>query len=351
MAAAAVLCLLLCACGKKTEEIPAEPVPAVTPTPYVGAEPSPGPVQQPVPATGTEPTPAPDPETDVIVTKNPSDEVLKPDGYTWFIAHATNSESISWRFTDPVGTAHSVDETMALNPPLELEELPDDTIALRKVPESFNGWSVQASFVGNGRSVTTDSAFINVGDFETMYADIINKYASALADGIRDESAAAEHGVSSMITVNGNAGYAFRDLDRNGTPELIIATSGDNEDAENLVLAIYTSSGSESIKLIEAYPRSRVYLLDDGRIYNPGSSGAYNSSYSIYSVRGDRTVFEEAVYTARDGDSDDLIWYYSKEEGFREEDNLKVTKKEALDRMEQWENSIYLPEINLLVRN
>ena len=346
---------MLCACGKKEEDVlvedqvvPVETVYVSTPTPYATAEPTDVPVQPTV-----EPTTAIDPERDVIITKNPSDEALNEGDKTWFIAHANNAESISWRFTDTTGTAHSVEETMAMNPGLELEVLPEDTIALRNVPLSLNGWCIQARFDGSYSSAVTEPAYINVGNFDVSYAGIINLYSNALISGIKTEGEAYDMGISPMVSLGDNVGYAYKDLDKNGIPELILAVAGDNltEDAKDMVLAVYTLVNDEAVKLIECYPRSRIYLMTDGRIYNPGSSGAYNSSNSVYHVNVDKTVFDESVYSGMDPDNDgNVIWYYSKDEGYKEEANLKVTENEAYERISEWEAKVYLPELQLLIR-
>ena len=78
-----------------------------------------------------QPTTVPQVSGPVTITKNPTGESIAVGGRTWFIAHANNATSLTWLFTDPQGQSYTIDQTMAANPGLMIQELPDDTLGVR----------------------------------------------------------------------------------------------------------------------------------------------------------------------------------------------------------------------------
>ena len=112
--------------------------------------------------TGESSRPALEETPGIKITKQPRSERLAAGGRTWFIAHAENAESISWQLLDPAGTVYTLQEAMEANPGLQLEELELDTIAVGNVPQSLDGWGIQAIFRGPDGMAVTDAAYITV---------------------------------------------------------------------------------------------------------------------------------------------------------------------------------------------
>ena len=113
----------------------------------------------------------------IIITKNPTGEALAIGGRTWFIAHADNADSLTWKLVSPDGTIFcSLDSAMEIHPGLKLEALEGDTLAVSNVPLSLNGWGVAALFENAGGSVATEPAYLYVGDFVTAYSSVIGAY-------------------------------------------------------------------------------------------------------------------------------------------------------------------------------
>ncbi len=245
------VCLILtviicfCACGKKADPIPANtiapeaPAPNTAPTPEATlAPPSDAPdivlevvpEQETVAAAETEePTPDVVAGPPVIVTKNPTSESLTIGGRTWFIAHAENAWSLTWQLIDPYGEVYSLESAMAVNPGLQLEALEGDTIAVSNVPITLNGWGVQARFDGDGNFAVTEPAYIYVRDFESAYSSIINRYLRTRSSDVANIGQYAYENDISEFCVNAESvGYALKDLDKNGIPELIISSIGYN---------------------------------------------------------------------------------------------------------------------------
>lgn len=245
------------------------------------------------------------------ITKNPSSEAIAIGGKTWFIAHADNATSMNWELVDPDGYIYTLSDAMALNPGLSLEALEGDTIAVSIVPVSMNGWSVQATFYGAGGAVSTSPAYIYVGDFLTAYSSAIEKYRIAKNAGNINPY---EYDVSEWITSCDHVGYALKDLDKNGIPELLIGGIGAKYNENNVIFELFTLENNTPVQLLTSWGRSRKYLMYDNRIYEEGSSGAAYSALDLYKVAGSYLVFDEGYATYRTDDYENAgtaIYHYS----------------------------------------
>lgn len=286
-------------------------------------------------------------EVQITVTKNPSSEALTVGGKTWFIAHADKAQSLTWQLVSPEGTVCSLEEAMAANPGLSLEALEGDTLAVSNVPLSFNGWAVQARFDGQGSSVTTSPAFIYVGDYLSAYSSVIEKYKAALAASVSTEADCSEYGVSEMLPYRQSVGYGFKDLDKDGVPELLIAETGTEETSRNILYAVYTLVDGQPTELGTSWPRSRLYLLSSNRIYNAGSGGASRAINNIYRLEEGRLILEEAVLSGEDGNGG-IAWYYSTDEDADFSNDTLISEDEAKAYLAAYEAGIFLPQLTKL---
>lgn len=263
------------------------------------------------------PTPTPiatqEPGLAVIITKNPTSEALNVGGKTWFIAHAENAVSLTWQMVDLQGNVHSIEETMNIMPGLVLEALEGDTIAVSDVPAALNGWGVIARFDGRGNSVTTDPAYIYVGDFINSYGNIIEKYRYGKEAANASGQNAMQYGVSEQVGYYENVGYALKDLDKNGLPELVIAgiNSKSQYPMAEPIFAIYTLSNNVPVEICTSYSRVRFYLLRDNRILYEASGGAADTLVELFNVNGQSLQFVEGYRTVNDYDLMGSTAYYS----------------------------------------
>ena len=131
----------------------------VTPTP--APIPTPAPTPTPEPASYYGPAP--------VITKNPTSESLAIGGTTWFISHAQNANRLTWQAVSPAGLVYTTAEALSLHPGLVLENQANDTLAVRNVPASLNGWGFQARFEGTGGVAVSSAAYIYVGDYVGAY--------------------------------------------------------------------------------------------------------------------------------------------------------------------------------------
>lgn len=97
-------------------------------------------------------------------------------------------------------------------------------------------------------------------------------------------------------------GYILKDLDQDGSDELIILSRGSLESSryqnEDMLYAVYTMKNGKPIRVLDSWTRSRNYLCADGGIYNEGSDGASYSTWCIRDIKNGRIVVREGVQTA-----------------------------------------------------
>jgi hypothetical protein len=134
-------------------------------------------------------------------------------------------------------------------------------------------------------------------DYAALYAPVLDAYREHESSGeggmvnwYGDEPGYVHVGVTGVR----HFGYAFRDLDRNGVPELLLGAVFTREDyAENtwlepdgyfanLILDLYTLADGEPLYLVNSGDRYRYSLTDDGQIHYEGSSGAAYSTACVF---------------------------------------------------------------------
>ncbi|MBR1455544.1 MAG: hypothetical protein IJ594_00110 [Oscillospiraceae bacterium] len=283
----------------------------------------------------------------IEITKNPTSEALAIGGKTWFIAHAVNADTLTWQLLDPDGQVFSLDAAMAANAGLRLEALEGDTLAVSNVPASLNGWAVQACFTGGGGSAVTTPAYIYVGDFVTAYGEILRAYQTAYETGSVTAEYAWNNGISEMIAYSSGVGYALKDLDKNGVPELIIAGMGTEDFSDKMVYGLYTLVDGKPVELATSYARMRYYVRSDSSVYWEGSSGASYSYCTVQRLQGDRLEDVEMVFTDFDAASGQTVYY--SQQGHSDElpsdKSVRIAEADFFSRMEQLESTIYVPPL------
>ena len=91
-------------------------------------------------------------------------------------------------------------------------------------------------------------------------------------------------------------GYAIRDINEDGIPELFILTRHEPTGIEEII-AIYTIRAGRTVPVGAFWSRNSCMIDSDGFIYNIGSSGADNSFSVIYTLRpgtGELQLVEES---------------------------------------------------------
>ncbi len=298
----------------------------------------------------TQTPPASDTSADpgVAVTKNPSSEALAIGGRTWFIAHADNGSAPAWLLQSPDEQIYTLADAMAAHPGLDLQVLPQDTIAVSNVPLSLNGWAVLARFDGPGGSVLTEPAYLFIGDFLGSYAPVIDNYRAAFTSGRRtDIGYLMENNLSELSAYSSGVGYALKDLDKNGVPELLIAGISTTEPTfDKCIYDVYTLDGSIPTRLAVSMARQRYFVRTDGSLYWEGSGGAGYAYYVVEQVKGKTVEQTESLFT--DLTADNQMAYYSRKgplDGADASNSTALSEADFQARVKALESTIYLPPL------
>ena len=142
-------------------------------------------------------------------------------------------------------------------------------------------------------------------------------------------------------------GYALKDLDKDGVPELIVAgmEMGESDFGVNALFDLYTLKEGEPLNLAASWPRNRYYLRTDNTILNEGSGGAGHSLFCVLRKSGDSLVTESTVFTYYDGGSRDGNY---RQAGYAYEpgpDSVRLTNAEFQVTVAKLESTIYLPPL------
>ena len=118
-------------------------------------------------------------------------------------------------------------------------------------------------------------------------------------------------------------GYVLRDLDGDGSPELIVLSVSDKFDViKSPVYAVYTLIGGRPVRLLNSWVRNRHFLREDGSFYNEGSNGAAYSIYGLIRVAGGGLTYEYVL-------SDEDIWHYTTDDDFDFSNDETITSDQA----------------------
>lgn len=112
----------------------------------------------------TEPTtePLPDPP---VITKNPTDEYHNEGENAIFIANAENYNYVYWTVYDPAHDVSYDARDVAWHfDGLSVEGDNSNELILYNLPMGIDGWCVEATFVGDAGSVSTDHAYVYVAE-------------------------------------------------------------------------------------------------------------------------------------------------------------------------------------------
>ena len=140
--------------------------------------------------------------------------------------------------------------------------------------------------------------------YNALLAEISDLRRSGASDVQTDFS----HDLLSVNDYYQSPGWLLRDLDGDGTPELLLGANWDEGHA--VIFNIYRSGGARAVRVVNGWNRNRWYLCTDGSLANEGSSSAFESSYSYYRYTSGELQHLETLLYLDDG-SGGSPWRYS----------------------------------------
>lgn len=137
---------------------------------------------------------------------------------------------------------------------------------------------------------------------------------------------------SDLLSVNDyyqTPGWLLRDLDGDGSPELLLGADWGN--GHSVIFNIYRLDGARAVRMINGWNRNRWYLCTDGSLANEGSDGASEGTYSYYRYENGALRHLETVISLDGWLYSDTTDHYVGGKGFR-----PVTEAEAATVMDKY---------------
>lgn len=102
---------------------------------------------------------------DMVITKSPTGERVEAGGAAKFVARAENAERIVWRIVsnDTTNTVPASEAAQTF-PGLQVGGLGTETLTLSNIPQSLDGWRVEAQFWSGNRHAESMGAEITIVD-------------------------------------------------------------------------------------------------------------------------------------------------------------------------------------------
>ena len=147
--------------------------------------------------------------------------------------------------------------------------------------------------------------------YNALLAEISDLRRSGASDVQTDFS----HDLLSVNDYYQSPGWLLRDLDGDGTPELLLGA--DWGDGYGVIFNIYRLDGAQAVRVVDGWNRSRWYLCTDGSLANEGSSSAFESSYSYYRYENGALWHLETVISLDGWLYSDTTDHYVGGKGFR----------------------------------
>lgn len=154
-------------------------------------------------------------------------------------------------------------------------------------------------YAGEGEA----NGFVYADENCRNYDEVIELYIRAIKERW-DSDKISEFGFEPYCFISSleKDGYILKDLDQDGSDELIILSRDSLESSryqnfEDMLYAVYTMKNGKPIRVLDSWTRSRNYLCADGGIYNEGSDGASYSTWCIRDIKNGRIVVREGVQT------------------------------------------------------
>lgn len=200
-------------------------------------------------------------------------------------------------------------------------------------------------YAGEGEA----NGFVYADENCRNYDEVIELYIRAIKERW-DSDKISEFGFEPYCFISSleKDGYILKDLDQDGSDELIILSRGSLESSryqnEDMLYAVYTMKNGKPIRVLDSWTRSRNYLCADGGIYNEGSDGASYSTWCIRDIKNGRIVVREGVQTADKMDANGEYLeggvYLRMTESHKLYDGEEISEEQADADLERYQNML-----------
>ena len=146
--------------------------------------------------------------------------------------------------------------------------LKDNGIHINEVCPASSVFSPPAR--GDAASTTGYAAY------DALLAEISDLRRSGASEAQTDFS----HDLLSANDYYQTPGWLLRDLDGDGTSELLLGADWGN--GHSVIFNIYRLDGAKAVRVVDGWNRSRWYLCTDGSLAHEGSDGASEGTFSYY---------------------------------------------------------------------
>ena len=170
--------------------------------------------------------------------------------------------------------------------------------------------------------------------YDALLAEIADLRRSGASDVQTDFS----HDLLSVNDYYQTPGWLLRDLDGDGTSELLLGADWGN--GHSVIFNIYRLDGAKAVRVVDGWNRSRWYLCTDGSLAHEGSDGASEGTFSYYRYENGALRHLETLISLDGWLYSDTTDHYVGGKGFR-----SVTEAEATAVMDKYthETLVFTP--------
>ena len=224
---------------------------------------------------------------DIVITKSPTGERVEVGGTAKFVARAQNAERIVWRIVsnDTTNTVRA-SEAAGTFPGLQVSGLDSATLVLSNIPQSLDGWRIEAQFWNGNKHAESMGAEITIVDSQgtPIRNQLIPTPAPTLEFSLQPTQAPSVSG--NDMPVDNEA----RTANIGVQPQSVELMPGDSYTLS--VIATSPNNGTLSYQWYSSATNNRSAALPIG--------GAQDATYTINQAAG-TAYYWVAVWNTRDG--------------------------------------------------
>lgn len=181
------------------------------------------------------------------------------------------------------------------------------------------------------------------------YDEILSKYYEGVSAGW-DMQQLQENNLNYLFSYEpdiNTLGYCLRDIDNDGTEELFIGKTNDQDYYEGMVYDMYTMLDGKAVQVLTSGERDRYFLCKDNTVAEEGSGSAWYSLWSYYNYKDGKLEKIETVFTDGQHDPQNPWFYTTSDSG--DDYSTPLTEENAQSIIDSYEyvTDLYSPVTDL----